>query len=64
MKDDLVYLRHIVGAIKDIEAYTVGGREVFFSTNKSNLSNGNCSLILVTSFLVQTSFVNSSHYLL
>ncbi len=22
MKDDLVYLRHIVGAIKDIEAYT------------------------------------------
>ncbi|MCK5679835.1 DUF86 domain-containing protein [bacterium] len=32
MKDDLVYLRHIVGAIKDIEAYTVGGCEEFFAT--------------------------------
>ena len=32
MKDDFVYLRHIVGAIKDIEAYTVGGREEFFAT--------------------------------
>ena len=32
MKDDLVYLRHIVGAIKDIEVYTAGGREVFFAT--------------------------------
>ncbi|MEA3240220.1 MAG: DUF86 domain-containing protein [Pseudomonadota bacterium] len=32
MKDDLVYLRHIVSAIKDIETYTVGGREEFFAT--------------------------------
>lgn len=32
MKDDVVYLRHIVGAIKDIETYTVGGREEFFAT--------------------------------
>lgn len=32
MKDDLVYLRHIVGAIKNIEAYTSGGREEFFAT--------------------------------
>jgi uncharacterized protein with HEPN domain len=32
MKDDLVYLRHIVDSIKDIEIYTVGGREEFFAT--------------------------------
>ena len=32
MKNDLVYLRHIVDAIKDIEAYTAGGREEFFAT--------------------------------
>ena len=32
MKDDSVYLRHIVDAIKDIEAYTKGGREVFLAT--------------------------------
>jgi len=32
MKDDLIYLRHIVDAIKNIEAYTMGGREEFFAT--------------------------------
>ena len=31
MKDDLVYLRHIIDAIMDIDAYTVGGREEFFA---------------------------------
>ena len=30
MKDDSVYLRHIVDAIKDIDAYTVDGREELF----------------------------------
>lgn len=32
MKNDMVYLRHIVDAIKNIEAYTEGGREEFFAT--------------------------------
>ncbi len=32
MKDDLVYLRHLVDAIKDIMTYTAGGHEDFFAT--------------------------------
>lgn len=30
MKDDRVYLRHILRCISRIEEYTVGGRESFF----------------------------------
>ncbi|MCB2184465.1 MAG: DUF86 domain-containing protein [Desulfobulbaceae bacterium] len=32
MKDDLIFLQHIFDAIKDIENYTDGGEEVFYST--------------------------------
>ncbi len=32
MKDDLVFLQHISDAIKNIERYTDGGEEVFYST--------------------------------
>ncbi len=32
MKDDLIFLQHIADAIKDIEEYTRGGKEEFFST--------------------------------
>jgi len=32
VKDDLIFLQHIVDAIKDIESYTNGGEKVFYST--------------------------------
>lgn len=32
MKDDLIFLHHILDPIKDIENYTDGGEEVFYST--------------------------------
>jgi len=32
VKDDLIFLQHIFDAIKDIENYTGGGEEVFYST--------------------------------
>jgi uncharacterized protein with HEPN domain len=32
MKDDRVYLRHILRCIARIEAYTAAGRESFFSS--------------------------------
>jgi uncharacterized protein with HEPN domain len=32
MKDDAVYLRHILDAIERIESYVVVGREVFATT--------------------------------
>ena len=31
MKDDLIYIQHIVDAINDIEIYTKGGREELFA---------------------------------
>ena len=30
MKDDAVYLKHILDAVKKIESYTSGGRKTFF----------------------------------
>ncbi len=33
MKDDRVYLKHILRCIARIEEYTVGGRESFFSSH-------------------------------
>jgi uncharacterized protein with HEPN domain len=33
MKDDRVYLRHILRCIARIEEYTAGGREAFFSSS-------------------------------
>ncbi len=32
MKNDLVYLHHIVDAIADIGKYTAGGKQEFFAT--------------------------------
>ena len=32
MKDDLIFLSHIFDAVKDIENYTDGGEEDFYST--------------------------------
>jgi len=31
MKDDAVYLRHILDAVEKIEHYTTGGRDTFFA---------------------------------
>jgi len=30
MKDDAVYLRHILDAVAKVEHYTAGGRDAFF----------------------------------
>lgn len=32
MKDDLIFLQHIIDAIKDIEEYTCNGEDSFYST--------------------------------
>ncbi len=35
MKDDRVYLRHILECLDAIQSYTVGGRETFFADRKT-----------------------------
>ena len=35
MKDDHVYLRHILECLEAIQSYTVGGRETFFADRKT-----------------------------
>jgi uncharacterized protein with HEPN domain len=35
MKDDRVYLRHILECLGAIQSYTVGGRETFFTERKT-----------------------------
>ena len=36
MKDDLVYLRHILDCLDAIDAYTVDGRAAFFEDRKTS----------------------------
>ena len=35
MRDDSIYLRHILGCLNAIQEYTVGGREIFFTDRKT-----------------------------